>query len=633
MHVSIPTEIPEWDVWTRSLSKDYHWEDPAPEQAPARGREACWEYNNGLSCTKASCHNIHDDAVRDKAIEKRTIAATPNKKRHNKQSPPASDITLQKNLDGTKSKEVCRKFIQGNCTRHRCPFIHNATARDIPKAANDLFKQTSSQNASFNNNKLNSADPSPEKKHPSSAQQNQKRLCRNFAKGYCSRGNDCRYSHDIPATKPKTEILPTDQNSWPKKSIVKEALPMNHGDPGKSDQKAPKKLSFKKIQAAEQAIASLKNQQPKMTYATVVLRSGTQNYNVRNNHSSRDIPAAEETTVPKKDLPVRKSYSAVVSPPSTIAHKTQGDVSKMEVAAKPIAQKIAPPPELPNVMTTNLGIGASWDSITLKKWAEANLRPEVLAQYLKAYGGYLDQGVIPVAALHADPSKPRPKVRKAKFRNFGILPFELREQIWNYALDHVHFDCRVGLRRKTHDSRLGLDPTIRITRCGPSPQILKVNHELRELALKRWERKFPTKTSSVRHCFFNFANDRLFFNGTAAWQLIHIAQAILPQDRCRVRSIAIPLRDFVHGSKEDFIKTVMLFKNLEELWIVVGDSKEDEVYSKSHFTKAVWEMVRKAWIRTYAGRRVPSIWKQIIPALRAKYYGIDGLIWDAKVFV
>lgn len=580
-----------------------------------------------MPCTKPYCRYTHGDELKDEVIDKHAARGASNKKSHNEESAP-SDITLRNHRDGGKGKEACRNFIRGNCKRQKCPYAHDATAQDVSKIANSPFNKDPSEKAS-SDKKSNGAQQF-ENKSSITQQKSQKKPCLDFAKGRCYRGDSCRYSHDTSSTKPsrqaakiKTEVSTTDQDTLPQKSVAKEAV-FNHG-PGKGDQKAANKISFKEIQGAEQASSSLSNQPPKKTYATVALRSGAQN------HSSWDVPAAGAGPPPKAGQLAKKSYADVVSPPREKTPDAQGDGSMIQLAAKPIAEQAAPPPKLPNITTTNLGIGASWDSITLKKWAEANLRPEVLAHYLKAYGGYLDQGVIPVSALHLDPSKPRAKVHNAKFRGFSRLPYEIREQIWNYALDNVHFDCRIGIRRRKYDNNPELEPRVRITRRGPPPQILRINSEVREIALRRWESTFRTKTSSARHCFFNFTNDRLFFHGTAAWQLLHIAEAILPEDRCRVRSIAIPLRDFVNGDKENFVKTIMLFRNLKELWILVGDSREDEPWAKNHFCKKIWETVRKTWARTYLGTPMPNVWKQILPAFQAKYYRIDGLLWDTNV--
>lgn len=160
----------------------------------------------------------------------------------------------------------------------------------------------------------------------------------------------------------------------------------------------------------------------------------------------------------------------------------------------------------------------NWIFWSLRNLQDAN-RLKILTPYL--VNGSLDRGIIP-RALFADMIKKDPR----KFPYFAILPQELKDMIWEYALDHEHLEHVVTL---DYERIFGHKVNTRFTLQSCGPRLLHVNRNCRELALKRYVSILGTEHTEPM-TLTNPRMDRIFFHTVNSAQFPKMIKCIKHED-------------------------------------------------------------------------------------------------------
>jgi hypothetical protein len=256
-------------------------------------------------------------------------------------------------------------------------------------------------------------------------------------------------------------------------------------------------------------------------------------------------------------------------------------------------------------------------------WAVQNLRDSTRTRLLAPY---LFQGKVPdrllcaAEGIHGEKGK--------SFKNFNQLPTELRLQIWEHALNNAYYD--VKLRHEYDGFGNGNYYGSRLRPVTTSPPLLHVCSESREVAIRRFEWTFGTKEyGPLTH--FCYARDRLWLLTQGPHELPYMASLFLDADLRRIRRLVVPLRDFVKDS-DTFCRSIVKFRHLQHLWLVVGNSIEDEIFSKDkQLLKDATKLLTLHWQACFKKstreRKMPMVLMHVIDAVWAHKHGIDGIHW------
>jgi hypothetical protein len=104
-------------------------------------------------------------------------------------------------------------------------------------------------------------------------------------------------------------------------------------------------------------------------------------------------------------------------------------------------------------------------------------------------------------------------------------------------------------------------------------------------------------------------------------------------ERERILYLTLPLRDFIQVNDDILAWNCSRFKGLRTLTLLVGDSVEDSKWSRDKKLRGkIQRFLDNAWKKRSEKEHTPRIPPpvvniQVIPAMRAKYFGIDGIRW------
>ena len=173
----------------------------------------------------------------------------------------------------------------------------------------------------------------------------------------------------------------------------------------------------------------------------------------------------------------------------------------------------------------------TWDTFTdWEGWAVRNLSSRTASKFITPYLPALINGTAPfrifATGLTAPPIAPG---AAAAFPKFGLLPFELRDQIWKCALATEKSDCRITYHYEL-DSANGHIKN-RLVPMNATPRFMHVNSEARAVALKVYEKTFGTEDSPGT-CWFNYDADRLFLNTRGSSQYLDVYRFPFPASHC-----------------------------------------------------------------------------------------------------
>jgi hypothetical protein len=314
-----------------------------------------------------------------------------------------------------------------------------------------------------------------------------------------------------------------------------------------------------------------------------------------------------------------------------------------------VLEEIRAPEEdhFPGIPTTTLGF-ESWDTTaTLQQWICKNI--PYSEHFIKQYGHFIAKGVIPLAFLNKHQCE-KANSSDGTFTCFEGLPYELRYQIWSYALDETRETMRVitkytevvpqGEMKAKQKKKMDWRPTSkpvekkqlrRIVPCHEPPALLRVNREARKLALERYKLGFSTTDGAEARCYFNFTNDTLFFGGSNPEQFHQTVTALHKSERNQIWQIAVPLRYWVNNDDKDrFLACLVYFSNLRKVYLLVSPSREDSQYAQNQYMfEKIQTYVDEVWAKkNKIGRRsnsAPVVRRQYLSPFKAKAWGLDNI--------
>ena len=174
----------------------------------------------------------------------------------------------------------------------------------------------------------------------------------------------------------------------------------------------------------------------------------------------------------------------------------------------------------------------NWDnSNDWKSWAIHNLSGSTTSKFIAPYLPALINGTAPLS-IFATGLKTAPVAPGAAttFSKFGLLPFELREQIWKFALAAEKCDCRITYHYEL--DRINRHIEKKFVPMNATPRFMHVNSEARALALKVYEKTFDTDDNPGT-CWFNYEVDRLFLNTRHSFEYLEVCRFSFPIAHCR----------------------------------------------------------------------------------------------------
>lgn len=412
-------------------------------------------------------------------------------------------------------------------------------------------------------------------------------------------------SHEKKGLVTKTHSGTATEDNNPSTETSSNNLPAKSGpSASKNKRKTKKKIDWWKSDPSEE------NTAPTWTYSAAAKPPAVQK-------APMQIAKSSYSEVAK--LPTQKSGSFQKnSGPTPVREKL---FKVPDVLCKPGCKPIEALPYDPRVRTTDLGHG-SWDTdYTLISWLENNLRREQRAEIFATYRNYLERGVIPLIALDSK----RDLKPNVNLSSFSLLPNEIKEMIWRYALIHKR-DVRVRL--DTWEVKVGKikETRNRIAAYNLSAPLLRTCQLSRQIVLAHYKIAFGTNAGGEARIHMDFKLDRLFIRHPDPNQLIHISEALHEKDLCRVRNLGVPMLHWIQGDNDMFFNAIAQFRKLRELSLVVGDSVKDHTFWKGRPICPFIERHLKAiWKERYPGVRSPGVFYQVIDATRAKHWGIDGI--------
>lgn len=505
------------------------------------------------------------------------------------------------------AEQFCKNYLESRCTNPACPRIHDyLRSRQYLDRATELIYAVSRVDNATN----------PDNVNPRQA------LCYYYSTGVpCARQDTpagCSFHHDL---------------------AVRRAVVNHLGGQTISN------MIIKDVRAAvrrEEAIA-------KRGQSLINKNTSTSNTNttLSYSHKTTDVICTGQITPPKTPLqasvkpamlgpytspsssgiiPTCASHTVATitpppSPPSKTViprHRRKNHIRKIETIL---------PPDDPSLSVKDIyGVVqevGNWDPFPD---TSISLEPKTIEDYSvsREFGEYM-------AGLKAGESaskmiaKLRKSAPKSEFRNFQLLPWEIRQMVWHYAASSQRTEVRLKFDSKMEFGRVR-HVKIRNTNCGAP--LLHVNAECREVALKYVEKMFGTQWSNPK-VWFNPKRDRVFFQLRYAYELSELARYISPFDSSKVQHMVVPLADFVKHDEVVIAKTILYFNNLKTLTVIYGNSMADKKVLTQKFmdyhTRGIRGCIRTVWNQAKKGHKGPKVIFQEIHAVLAHYYKIDNL--------
>jgi hypothetical protein len=151
-------------------------------------------------------------------------------------------------------------------------------------------------------------------------------------------------------------------------------------------------------------------------------------------------------------------------------------------------------------------------------------------------------------------------------------------------------------------------------------------------ARKKYQLTFATREFRYQ-TWFSFKSDNLFINTSSSAEMSLCMKLLDERDLVRILYLTLALRDFVQNKNVIFAWNLSRFRSLRRLTLLVGDSVEDSKWSRDKKLRGKVQLVIDyGWITRCKKERIPQIPPPVvdikaIPAMRAKYFGIDGIKW------
>lgn len=173
-------------------------------------------------------------------------------------------------------------------------------------------------------------------------------------------------------------------------------------------------------------------------------------------------------------------------------------------------------------------IQGGWARPAWWSWGFANLKTIREAAIFIPYIKELEAGRVPKALMEKWSKRAS---KDAQFKYFGILPFELREHIWKYALKDQKSTLRIKF---SHELEFGHKKNVKLTNHNLYAPMFYVCSQSRQLAIKDYEVRFGT-VHNPGNIYINYFRDRVFFH-TKTWdELSYMARYMKTFHASRIR--------------------------------------------------------------------------------------------------
>jgi hypothetical protein len=412
----------------------------------------CRYYNTGRQCYNAYCPFVHDSTLRNEAIDRQRFA---DQKAFNDKALASARQRLQQDyndckLDYNASIQAQSVTAVGPTINKNDPTITNsrlklqafydnakATTKTIHtpvQASNDDSNIEKAESVVKDIDTIQSSNPEikMEKDQPilkemdkvlspqndptneKDANGSLKQQCKDFVKRQCKSKDQCLRFHDYEARK-------------------------KHRKEKRATKKTSKDAGDISENKADNPAATTERKQGPFS-ATIEQDSKCQTKN------PQEIRAIKKLFIPNHKQDNAAKFSAAPRPKQKVQpqpRQSKALVTYSEVTSKSMVP--VPAPETPPTMavvkveTPEAGIYVAapfWDLPYYEAWASKNLAPATAAKYL-AYRGRIPIKLfahIPKASLTEGPTT---------FHCFQYLPFELRAQIYEMALESEPYKCRI----------------------------------------------------------------------------------------------------------------------------------------------------------------------------------------------
>jgi hypothetical protein len=224
--------------------------------------------------------------------------------------------------------------------------------------------------------------------------------CRSFVRGSCRHKNQCRYFHDLEARKKYKQ----EKKARKKSSKDADDVPENKAD--------------------NPAAATQSKQEPSSATLEQDSKSQTKNPQVTRTIKKVLMPDHKKYSEAKLSAATKPKEKAQTQPRQSKALMTYSEAPSKSIVP-------VPAPEAGIYVAT-----PSWDVKYYEAWACKNLSPATAAKYL------VYSGRIPIKLFAYNP-KTSPTEGATTFHRFQELPFELRAQIYEMALESAVCATRI----------------------------------------------------------------------------------------------------------------------------------------------------------------------------------------------
>ncbi|KAH6714098.1 hypothetical protein BKA61DRAFT_735636 [Leptodontidium sp. MPI-SDFR-AT-0119] len=288
---------------------------------------------------------------------------------------------------------------------------------------------------------------------------------------------------------------------------------------------------------------------------------------------------------------------------------------------------IAPKTAAPHIPAVTLKTTFWGNQVSLLLWAKENLRSKnqfkLLAPYVK-----LDK--LPAHNIEVVENSAEP-VTLTVFKHFPLLPGELRNKIWGYAIKNAVKEgrnIRVQYHCEGYVGNQGYGEKV-VCRTSP-PALLNVCHESHSLTQPFYGPIFVDKDT---YTVINFEHDELFLHTTGPMQLYNMVRLMGDQDASRVRHLVVSLKEYLgdRSQGKDYWGTLMsTFCNLKSLKLMVGSGFQDLPFMKKSYCQgaafSISEHLKERFGKDTT-KKAPKVEFEVISALRAHAFNIDELTY------
>lgn len=237
-----------------------------------------------------------------------------------------------------------------------------------------------------------------------------------------------------------------------------------------------------------------------------------------------------EKSRPLSDVEVTNTQSTAPSSPASHRSKcaTESGISSSAEVSVDVGHSIGSSSPASDKPTPLPEVSLSFPEGHWRQWAAANFSDATTKNLLAPYVTALENGANPRKVFNMHYGSERAGAADT-FHNFPKLPVELREQIFEIALEDTRRNCRIKYERKIDTNGRHSERRFIPLLCA-SP-LLHVNRQSRDVIfrLNYYEKAFGTRGKMYAEglCWFNFERDRLVLQTRGPWEYSEVRTARL----------------------------------------------------------------------------------------------------------